>query len=97
MSFKSKRNISLLLTALPVIFMLACMIMADFIIKNDLLVVTVVIIAILIVLSLASTFVLTRCPHCNKPIPSVTLLMNNNTCPYCDKEYDKQDGEDITA
>lgn len=93
MSFKIKRIISLVLSFSPIIFIILCIIFPDFIIDNNLIWPVFGIAFVLMILALASIFVLARCPRCNMPITPISLLTHPKQCPYCKEDYEIKEQE----
>lgn len=90
MNFKVKRVLALVLSVLPIIFLVVSMIFSGMIIEHDLIMPIFVIAMVLIILGLVATFVLARCPHCHMPIMPISLITHSKKCPYCDKEYESK-------
>ena len=88
MSFKVKRIISLILAVLPVIYLVLCIFMTDFIIEHDLIIAMFTVTFILLAAALLSIFLLARCPKCHLPVTPISLIRHSKVCPYCHQPYD---------
>lgn len=91
MSFKTKKILAILLSILPIIFVLLCIPFSGYINDNDLSTLVIGLAVVLTVLGFVSSFALARCPHCHLPIPTTSLLFTKDRCPYCDKLFDGEE------